>query len=256
MPDRSPAQYPSLRGLPVLVTGGASGIGEAIVRAFAAQAAKVGFIDIASVEGEALAAELAGAGGAIRFVCADITDTEALRRAIGDIEDAHGATLALVNNAANDDRHDWRDVTPAYWDGRMAVNLRHAFFAIQAVAPGMIAGGRGAIVNLGSISWMIGNGGYPAYTAAKSAMQGLTRSFARDLGPHGIRVNTVAPGWVMTARQRTLWLTEEGEREIDRNQCLPGRLAPEDIARMVLFLASEDARMITAQDFIVDAGWA
>lgn len=255
MSDPQVAQYPSLRGLPVLVTGGASGIGEALVRAFAAQAAKVGFVDIAEAEGKALAAELAEQGASLRFVGADITDTDALRDAIGEIEAAHGPTLALVNNAANDDRHDWRDVTPAYWDGRIAVNLRHAFFAIQAVAPGMIAEGRGAIVNFGSISWMIGTGGMPAYTAAKSAMQGLTRAFARDLGPHGIRVNTVVPGWVMTERQRALWVTPEGERDIDRNQCLPGRLAPEDIARMVLFLVSDEARMVTAQDFVVDAGW-
>jgi NAD(P)-dependent dehydrogenase (short-subunit alcohol dehydrogenase family) len=256
MTDHPPAHYPSLSGVPVLVTGGASGIGEGIVRAFAAQGARVGFIDIAEAAGKALATSLAGGGAPVRFARADVTDTEALRTAIRDIEAANGPTLVLVNNAANDDRHDWRDVTPDYWDGRIAVNLRHAFFAIQAVAPGMIAAGGGAIVNLGSISWMLGDGGYPAYTSSKSAMQGLTRSFARDLGPHRIRVNCVSPGWVMTERQRSLWLTEEGEREMERGQCLPGRLQPDDIARMVLFLASEEARMITAQDFIVDAGWA
>jgi NAD(P)-dependent dehydrogenase (short-subunit alcohol dehydrogenase family) len=175
--------------------------------------------------------------------------------AIAAIEALQGPTMALVNNAASDTRHDWRAVTPEYFDARVAVNLRHSFFAIQAVAPGMIAAGGGAIVNLGSIGWMKASGGYPAYAASKAAVHGMTRSFARDLGKHGIRVNTLVPGWVMTKRQLELWVDDAANAEIDANQCLAGRVLPDDIARMALFLSADDSRMCTAQNFVVDGGW-
>ncbi|WP_378949118.1 SDR family NAD(P)-dependent oxidoreductase [Mesorhizobium sp. ANAO-SY3R2] len=255
MSDEMMGRYPSLKDRPVLISGGATGIGEALVRAFAGQGARVGFVDLAEAEGTALADELNAAGGTVAFRACDITDIEAYRAAIAAIEALHGPTLALVNNAANDTRHDWRDVTPDYFDGRVAVNLRHAFFAIQATAPGMIAAGRGSIVNFGSIGWMKASGGYPVYAASKAAVHGMTRSFARDLGKHGIRVNTLVPGWVMTKRQLDLWVDDAANAEIDKAQCLSGRVMPDDIARMALFLAADDSRMCTAQNFVVDGGW-
>jgi NAD(P)-dependent dehydrogenase (short-subunit alcohol dehydrogenase family) len=255
MTDRVHSIHPSLAGRSVLVTGGASGIGESIVRAFAGQRAKVGFIDILADEGSALAQELTAAGAETLFWAADITDVAALRAAISKIAAALGPITVLVNNAANDMRHDWRTETPESFDARLAVNLKHQFFAIQAVAPGMIEAGGGSIVNFGSISWRLGMGGMPAYTASKAAVEALTRSFARDLGKHKIRVNTVLPGWVMTERQLKLWVSEEAERTIDERQCLPGRLQPDDLARMVLFLASDDSAMCTSQNFVVDGGW-
>jgi NAD(P)-dependent dehydrogenase (short-subunit alcohol dehydrogenase family) len=255
MSETALATYPSLVGRAVLVTGGASGIGEAIVRALAAQRAKVGFIDIMAERGNSLAKELGGKAAGVHFLAADITDTAALQAAIRDLAAALGTITVLVNNAANDMRHDWRSVTSESWDERLAVNLKHQFFAIQAVAPGMIEAGGGSIINFGSASWMIGQGGMPAYTTSKAAIQGLTRSFARDLGKHRIRVNTVVPGWVMTERQLTLWVDENTDRVIAENQCLPDRIQPDDLARMVLFLASDDSRMCTSQNFIVDGGW-
>ena len=250
------ARYPSLAGVPVVISGGASGIGEALVRNFAAQGAKVGFVDILGERGEDLARELASAGQVARFVNCDITDIAGYQAAIADIAAAHGDALVLINNAAHDERHDWADVTPAYWDDRMAVNLRHSFFAIQAVAPGMIAAGRGSIINTGSISWMIMAPRLPIYETAKAATHGLTRSMARELGKHGIRVNTLVPGWVMTERQVALWVDASTEKLIDDSQALSGRVAPDDIARMALFLAAEDSAMISAQQFLVDGGWA
>ena len=255
MPERNYAVYPSLAGRTVMVSGGASGIGEAIVRAFAGQRAKVGFVDIMEEAGIALAGELRGGGAEILFVPADVTDVVALRAAVERLSRDLGLITVLVNNAANDTRHDWRDVSPEEWDARMAVNLRHFFFATQAVAPGMIEASGGSIVNFGSISWMLARGEMPVYTTAKAAVHGLSRSFARALGPHRIRVNTVSPGWVMTRRQLELWFDEEGERELQRSQCLPDRLQPDDLARTVLFLASDDSAMCTAQNFIVDGGW-
>lgn len=249
------ARYPGLKDCPVLISGGASGIGEAIVRAFAAEGAKVGFVDLDGTQGAALATELNAAGARVSFRQVDITDTAAYQAAIREIEAAHGATLVLVNNAANDTRHDWRDVTPEYFDSRIAVNLRHAFFAIQAVAPGMIEAGGGSIINFGSVGWMMATGGYPGYAASKAATHGMTRSFARDLGKHGIRVNTLVPGWVMTKRQLDLWVDDAANELIDRSQCLAGRVLPEDIARMALFLGSDDSKMCSAQNFIVDGGW-
>jgi len=242
------ARYPSLTDLPVFISGGATGIGAAMVEAFAEQGARVGFVDLDVAAGDALAAR-------VTFRACDVTDIEAYRAAIKAIETVQGPTLALVNNAANDTRHDWRDVTPESYEANVAVNLRHQFFAIQAVAPAMIAAGRGSLINFGSISWMNKAGGMPVYTSSKAAVHGMTRSFARDLGQHGIRVNTLVPGWVMTQRQITLWLGEHGDAEIDRAQCLKGRVLPADIARMALFLASDESRMCSAQNFIVDGGW-
>ena len=204
------ALYPSLNGKSVLVTGGATGIGAELVKAFADQGSRVGFVDFDKGPGERLAAEI-GEGHAFRFC--DLRDIDALRSAVVELEGALGTASVLVNNAARDDRHDWADVTPEYWDERMATNLRHMFFAIQAVAEGMINAGGGSIVNLGSGSWWEAVGGMPAYNAAKSAVHGLTRTMARDLGPHGIRVNTVIPGWTLTERQKELWVTPEALRQ-------------------------------------------
>lgn len=250
------ATYPSLAGRSVFVSGGASGIGEAIVRAFAGQRAKVGFIDIMEEKGRSLAEELAATGADVLFLPTDLTDIGALRDSLAQVAQTLGPITVLVNNAANDTRHDWRGETPESWDARIAVNLKHFFFAIQAVAPGMIEAGGGAIINFGSISWMIGQGGMPVYTTSKAAVHGMTRSFARDLGKSRIRVNTVLPGWVMTQRQLELWVDENTERVIAERQCLPDKLQPHDLARIVLFLASDDGAMCTAQNFIVDGGWA
>ncbi|QND54334.1 SDR family oxidoreductase (plasmid) [Phyllobacterium sp. 628] len=249
------ARYPGLNDKSVFISGGATGIGEAIVRAFAAEGARVGFVDLAEAEGNALAEELNSAGAKVTFRRSDITDIAAYQGIIREIESIQGPATALLNNAANDTRHDWREVTLEYFDARIAVNLRHMFFAIQAVAPAMITGGGGSIINFGSVGWMMASGGYPGYAAAKSAVHGLTRSFARDLGKHGIRVNTLVPGWVMTKRQLDLWVDDAANELIDRSQCLSGRVLPEDIARMALFLASDDSKMCSAQNFIVDGGW-
>jgi len=250
------ARYPSLEGMPVIISGGASGIGETIVREFAAQGSKVGFVDIAADKGEALAAELTAAGQTAKFVRCDITDVAVYQEVIRGFEAAHGPALALANNAANDTRIDWSEVTPDAWDKAIAVNLRHQFFAAQSVIPGMIKAGKGSIINFGSISWMILVGNLAAYTASKAAAHGMSRSLARDLGPHGIRVNTLVPGWVMTERQLTHWIDDAANQLIDSSQALKGRVYPGDIARMALFLAADDSRMISAQDFLVDGGWA
>lgn len=250
------ARYPSLEGRPVVISGGASGIGAALVRNFAGQGAKVGFVDIAGDAGEALVAELAASGATAKFIHCDVTDIEAYQGAIESFAKAHGDALALLNNAAHDERHDWREMTPDYWDDRIAVNLKHAFFAIQAVAPGMIAAGKGSIINFGSISWMIMAGEMPAYTASKAAAHGLSRSLARDLGPHNVRLNTLVPGWVMTERQLTHWIGDAENKLIDETQALKGRVYPDDVSRMALFLAADDSQMISGQDFIVDGGWA
>lgn len=250
------AIFPSLAGRTVLISGGASGIGEALVRAFAAQRAKVGFVDIVEDRGRALADDLARGGSEVHFVPTDLTDIPALQASFAEIAAKLGPVEVLVNNAANDMRHDWHTETSQSWDARVAVNLKHFFFAIQAVAPAMIKVGKGSIVNFGSISWMIGQGGMPAYTTSKAAVHGMTRSFARDLGKHRIRVNTVLPGWVMTERQLTLWVDDNADRTIAERQCLPDRLQPDDLARMVLFLAADDSSACTSQNFIVDGGWA
>lgn len=251
MPDASGrrAVYPSLEGKRVLVTGGGSGIGAGLVEGFTSQGCDVAFIDINGSEAD----ELAQRTGA-RFVRADLTDINATRTAITQIIDAGGAIDVLVNNAANDDRHAIEDVTEAYWDNRLNVNLRHQFFCTQAVAPGMRAKGGGVIINLGSISWHLALPGLVLYETCKAAIEGLTRSLARELGPDNIRVSCVVPGNVRTARQLK-WYTPEGEAEIINAQCLKGRLVPQDIAAMTLFLASDDARFITGHEYFVDAGW-
>ncbi len=248
------ATYPSLKDTVVFVTGGASGIGEEIVRGFAEQGSRIGFVDIDAERGTALADELAGAGTAIRFEVCDLRDIGALKRAFTALAEALGPATVLVNNAARDDRHGWEEVTPEYYDERLATNIRHMFFATQAVAPGMIAAGGGSIINMGSNSWWEASGGMPAYTTAKAAVHGMTRSFARDLGPRRIRVNTVVPGWIMTERQKTLWATPEALERHRQNQCLPDLIEPVYVARMVLFLASDDAAMCTANNYMVEAG--
>ncbi len=251
------ARYPSLADRVVLVTGGASGIGASIVEHFFAQGAKVAFLDLDQESGNALTATLAKRGPHDPlFIACDLCNIDALQAAIARVRTHFGPIAVLVNNAANDLRHAMDSVSVASWDAGIAVNLRHQFFAAQAVAPEMRALHGGSIINLGSISWMIKQGGMPVYTTSKSAIQGLTRSLARDLGPHGIRVNTLVPGWVMTEKQLRLWFNETSDRRIDENQCLPTRLESADIARMALFLAADDSRMCTAQDFIVDGGWS
>ena len=249
------AIYPDLEGKTVLVTGGGSGIGEAVVRRFARQKAKVAFIDIKEAESRALADELAGGGATVRFERADLTDIPALRAAIGRVKEALGPVQTLVNNAAHDERHPTEEVTESYWDGRIAVNLKHQFFAAQAVLPDMRAARAGVILNFGSVSWMVGQGGMAAYTASKSAVIGLTRSLARDYGAFNIRVNAIAPGWIMTQRQVDLWLNPESEGELMQRQCLKRKLQPDEIARFTVFMASEEASACTNQHYVVDGGW-
>lgn len=244
------AIYPSLKDKAVLITGGASGIGAEMVRAFAAQGARVGFLDRDRKTSEALVADLDG----VAFAECDLTDIDALRAGVAALEAKNGPARVLVNNAARDDRHDWREVTPEYWDDRMETNLRHMFFAIQAVAPGMAAAGGGSIINMGSNSWWEAGSGFPAYATAKAAVHGLTRTMARELGGDGIRVNTVVPGWIMTERQKQLWATPEALEAQRRRQCLPVLIEPVYVARMVLFLASDDAAMCSANNYMVEAG--
>ena len=252
--EMSLGTYPSLNGRVVMVTGGASGIGEEIVRSFAAQGARVGFVDLDAFRGERLERELQNQGHSAKFIPCDLKDAEALKAVTANLAEALGPVGVLVNNAANDDRHDWADVTPAYFDERVATNMRHFFFAIQAVAPGMISAGGGSIINLGSISSWQDAGDLPVYAAAKAAIHGLTRSFARKLGRHRIRVNTVVPGWVMTERQKQLWATPEALKHHLQRQCLPDPVQPVHVARLVLFLASDDAAMCTAHNYMVEAG--
>ncbi|CAM2194426.1 Sulfoquinovose 1-dehydrogenase [Paraburkholderia kururiensis] len=250
------ASYPSLLDRTVLITGGATGIGASFVEHFAAQGARVAFFDIDGTAGAALADELGDSRHRPLFLSCDLTDIDALRAAVADVKAALGPVEVLVNNAANDRRHKTEEVTPESFDAGIAVNLRHQFFAAQAVIDDMKAAQRGSIVNLGSISWMLKQGGFPVYVMCKSAVQGLTRGLARELGPFGIRVNTLVPGWVMTDKQKRLWLDDAGRRAIKEGQCIEGELLPADLARMALFLAADDSRMITAQDIVVDGGWA
>lgn len=251
-----PAVFPSLRDRPVFITGGGSGIGESLVEHFCRQGARVTFVDLAQEASRALVARLAGLETPPPdFIACDLRDVDQLARAIATAQDRHGPIRVLVNNAGNDDRHQTGAVTASYWDDRMAVNLRHHFFAAQAVRPQMRDAGGGSIINFSSITWMVGDGDCPAYVTAKSAIIGLTRALAREFGYEKIRVNSVLPGWVMTDRQINLWLTPGGERQISDRQCLQDRVFPPDIARMVLFLAADDSRMCTSQSFIVDGGW-
>ena len=246
------AVYPSLANRTVVVIGGGSGIGAEIVAGFVRQRSRVFFLDIAEDNSRALASQL---GGNAQFFRCDLTDIEALRATLAGIEAKAGPIATLVNNAANDDRHQTADVTPAYWDNRIAVNLRHQFFAAQAVAKGMKLAGGGSIINLGSVSWHLGMADLALYETAKAGIEGLTRALARDYGPARIRVNCVIPGAVRTPRQIALWHTPEEEAKILEQQCIKVRVDPIDIAAMVLFLASDDAHLCTGHNYWVDAGY-
>lgn len=244
------AIYPSLAGKRVLITGGASGIGAALVESFARQGATIAFLDVDDTAGEALAGKVRGT----HYHHCDLRDIDALTACLAAVMDQLGGIDVLLNNAANDDRHEVMDVTPAYWDERMATNLRHLFFTAQAVVPAMRAARGGAIINFGSISWHLGLEGLVLYQTAKAAIEGMTRGLARDLGRDNIRVTTIVPGNVQTPRQE-LWYTPEGEAEIVAAQCLSERIQPADVAALALFLASDDARMCTGHEYFIDAGW-
>lgn len=250
------ASYPSLRGRSVFITGGGSGIGACLTESFAKQGAKVAFVDIAEGPSQALVEKIEKAGlPRPWYRNTDVTDVPALQAAIRDAAKAVGDFRILINNVANDDRHKFMDVTPEYYDARIAVNQRPAFFAIQAVVPGMKKLGGGSIINFGSNSYGGKASNMPVYTTAKSSVIGLTRGLAVELGEHRIRINVITPGWIMTQRQIDKWLTPEGELEIKRNQVLPDKVGPEDVVPLALFLASDDARACSAQEYIVDAGW-
>jgi NAD(P)-dependent dehydrogenase (short-subunit alcohol dehydrogenase family) len=250
------ATYPSLRGQVAFVSGGATGLGAEFVAQLARQGVRVGFVDLQDDGGEALAAQLADAGHPPPlYQRCDVRDIAALQRAIAMTGERLGPVTVLVNNAADDERHFVETLAVAEWDDRMNVNVRHHFFATQAAVPMMRAAGRGSVINLGSISAHIDLMDLPVYITAKAGIEGLTRTLARELGPAGIRVNCVLPGWIMTERQLTQWVTPEAEASIARNQCLPYKLYPPDVARLVLWLAAEDSRGCTAQTWIADGGW-
>jgi NAD(P)-dependent dehydrogenase (short-subunit alcohol dehydrogenase family) len=250
------AVYPSLRDQLVLITGGATGIGASLVEHFASQGSQVAFLDIDHKSAEQLVAVLASSCTyAPAFLPCDLGDIAKLRAAIAEIEARHGTIRVLVNNAGNDARHSIDEVTPEYWDRTIAVNLRHQYFASQAVIPAMKKAGQGSIINMSSICWIIPSTGLPVYVTAKAAIVGLTRTLAHELGPHNIRVNCVLPGAIQTERQKQLWFTEEYQAEILRNQALKKMILPEEVARLVLFLASDDSSAITSQSYVVDAGW-
>src|SRR6188768_3583462 len=254
--SRESASYPSLRGRTVFITGGGSGIGGCMTEAFARQGALVAFVDIAEAPSQELVLKIQQAGlPRPWYRKTDVTDIPALQGAIRDAAGVMGDFYVLINNVASDDRHSLMDVTPEYYDARIAVNQRPAFFAIQAVVPGMKKMGGGSIINFGSNSYGAKGRVFPVYTTAKSSVIGLTRGLAAELGEHRIRINVITPGWIMTERQISKWLTPEGETEIRRNQVLPDKVKPEHVAPLALFLASDDARACSAQEYIVDAGW-
>jgi D-xylose 1-dehydrogenase len=246
------AVYPSLAGKTVVITGGGSGIGEVMVEGFARQKSRVFFLDVAKAESQALVTRL---GNGTQFIHCDITDIAALQKTLADIQTQAGPVSVLVNNAANDDRHRLEDVTPAYWEQRLAVNLRHLFFATQSVVPGMKKAGGGSIINLGSVSWHSAIPELSVYETAKAGIEGMTRALARELGENDIRVNCVVPGAIRTPRQMKLWHTAEEEAKILAQQCLKARVDPVHVTAMVLFLASDDARMCTAHNYWVDGGY-
>jgi len=248
------AVYPSLKGKFVVVTGGGSGIGAAFTEAFARQGARVVFLDRLEAESRALEAALADLSPAPAFMPCDLTDLARLKACFARIAQEHGDVDVLVNNAASDDRHSLNEVTPEYWDDRIGVNLRHLYFATQAVVPAMRARGKGVILNLGSISWHLGLPDLSLYETSKAGIEGMTRALARELGVDGVRVCCIVPGNVQTPRQAR-WYTPEGEAEIVAAQCLKSRVQPIDVAALGLFLASDDARFITGHEYFVDAGW-
>jgi NAD(P)-dependent dehydrogenase (short-subunit alcohol dehydrogenase family) len=249
--------YPSLHGRVVLITGGATGIGASLVEAFSRQQAQVAFIDIQDAPARQLIAMLGASGAATvpRYYECDLVDIDKLKGIVERVAQDLGPIGVLINNAASDMRHDFRSVTEAYWNERVNINLRPSFFAIQAVYEQMRSLGGGSIINFGSMSWYECQGNMTGYTTSKAGLEGMTRGLARDLGKDNIRINTIVPGWVMTERQLSEVVDEEAAREIERAQCLKQRLSPEDISAMALFLASDDSRMCTAQNFIVDGGW-
>lgn len=249
------ARYPSLAEKVVIVTGGASGIGATIVKRFAAQDARVAFFDIDACSAKELVDSIPSCKHTPVFVPTDVTKIPLLRESVQTVQQQLGPVDVLVNNAARDDRHSWSEVTPEYWDASLAVNLHHHFFCIQAVAPAMQARGRGSIINISSISWIVPSTGLPAYVAAKAAIVGITRTMSRELGPSGVRVNALLPGGIATERQRRLWYTPEYERTIIESQSLKRTLVPDDVAGLVLFLAADDSSAITGQSHIVDGGW-
>jgi len=250
------AVYPSLKGRAVLITGGATGIGASLVTQFARQGSRVAFLDIQDEPAEQLSRSLAAEGCVAPFYLhCDLTDVAALRSAVTRVLAALGTVDVLVNNAGNDQRHATDEVTPDFWDRSIAINLRPYFFMAQAVIPAMRAAGRGTIINMSSIAWIIPNKGMPVYVTAKAAIVGLTRTLAHDLGPSGIRVNAVLPGAIATERQKRLWYTPEYEAEIFARQALKKQIEPDEVARLVLFLAADDSSAITNQSYIVDAGW-
>jgi NAD(P)-dependent dehydrogenase (short-subunit alcohol dehydrogenase family) len=250
------ASYPSLTGKVVLVTGGGQGIGAAAVEHFALQGSRVAFLDLADEPSLALVNSLTSRAlhPPLYHHC-DLTDIPTLQSAIADISTTLGPPQVLINNAASDDRHRFEDVTPEYWDHRMAVNLRHQFFAAQAVAPGMKAAGAGSIINMSSISWMIPGPGLSLYNMAKAAIVAMTRSLAHDLGPSNIRVNAVLPGAILTEKQHRLHMSPEYKQQVIGAQCFKRHLMPEEVARLLLFLAADDSSAITNQSHIIDGGW-
>jgi len=249
------AIYPSLRSRTALVTGGGSGIGASIVEHFAAQGSKVGFIDIAEKESKALVAKLKRKRHKVHFEHCDLTDIDALQRSVKAIRKALGPITILVNNAAHDERHSLDEITSEYFDDRIKVNLKHHIFTIQAVVGDMKRAKNGSIINMGSISWMVAYGDLPVYEACKAGILGLTRGLSHQLGEHNIRINSIAPGWIMTKRQKDLWVTPEALEQLMRDQCLQRTLDPADVARTVLFYASDEASAVTNQSIVVDGGW-
>lgn len=251
------ATYPSLEDRVTLITGGGSGIGASMVERFCEQGSRVYFVDNDEAASQVLVEGIARHWeNTPHFIYCDVRNIADLQSVIKSIIDSSGPILILVNNAARDDRHSIDEVTPDYFDERIAVNMRHHFFAAQSVIPGMKLAGGGSIINIGSVSWMIGSVNMPVYLAAKSAIVGLTRALARELGPYNIRVNSILPGWIMTDRQKELWLTPEGEAELMQRQCLKRKLDPDEIAKIVLFFSSDDSGICTNQNFVADGGWA
>ncbi len=255
-PDAEYASYPSLAGRAVLITGGADGVGAGLVTEFAKQGSRVAFLDLQETKAAEVVAACEAEDVAYTpiFRKVDLVDIGAMQATIAELSQEVGGFDVLVNNAANDDRHGWEDMTVDYWDDRLNTNLRHFFFALQSVAPAMIERGRGSIVNVGSSSYMMQEDFFPGYAIAKSGVEGITRTMARTFGPHGVRVNTVLPGWVATERQLEKWWSPEGEEGTLRDQAIKRRIYPREFAQMVLFLAADDGAACTAQQFLVDGG--